>query len=162
MLHPAIQRRPSLIKGDGLFAVRPIVKGEKVWQLDPRRDIFYTPAQAMALSDELKALIFQYKDRYVLNYDDTRYMNHSCDPNTWWASDSRLVARRGISRGEEITYDYATSDCNDDLNMICNCGSKNCRKIIIGNDWKIKEIQERYKGLFQKNIQDKIDSGKTV
>ena len=115
MLHPAIQRRPSLIKGDGLFAVRPIVKGEKVWQLDPRRDIFYTPAQAMALSDELKALIFQYKDRYVLNYDDTRYMNHSCDPNTWWEGDEAMTARRDIRTGEEITYDYGEEYYKDIL-----------------------------------------------
>lgn len=39
----------------------------------------------------------------------------------------------------------------------CKCGSKNCRKIIRGDDWKIKKLQKKYKGYFSDYLQKKID-----
>lgn len=38
------------------------------------------------------------------------FFNHCCDPNAWWEDDYRLVARRRIPAGTEITYDYCTED----------------------------------------------------
>jgi len=38
----------------------------------------------------------------------------------------------------------------------CNCGSKNCQKIITGNDWKIPELQERHKGYFSDYLAKKM------
>jgi SET domain-containing protein len=41
-----------------------------------------------------------------------------------------LVAIKNIQKGEEITWDYSTTMKNDDWTMMCQCGAKNCRKII--------------------------------
>ena len=59
--------------------------------------------------------------------DQTRFINHSCDPNAWvdggitddgevWAT---LIALRPIAIGEEISYDYAFPP---DLAEPCRCG----------------------------------------
>jgi len=71
--------------------------------------------------------------------DQTRFINHSCDPNAWvdagvtadgqvWAT---IIALRPIAIGEEITYDYAFPP---DLAEPCRCGSANCRGLIIEED----------------------------
>lgn len=87
-------------------------------------------------------------DRYSLWIDDglyfdmvdqTRFINHSCDPNAWvdagttddgqvWAT---IIALRPIAIGEEITYDYAFPP---DLAEPCRCGSSTCRGLIIEED----------------------------
>ena len=75
-------------------------------------------------------------------------MNHSCDPNTWFIDDTFMVARRAIVKGEEVTYDYATSesDANDDLiESVCNCGSQVCRGTIRPTDYATSSfLQETY------------------
>ncbi len=57
-----------------------------------------------------------------------RYVNHSCVANTQ-VKDFCDVAVRDISKGEEITSDYSEGLLSG-FSMRCNCGSKNCRKII--------------------------------
>ena len=72
--------------------------------------------------------------------DQTRWFNHSCDPNTevlsrfdrernrvvaWW------VAIRDIAAGEEITYDYGFVA---DVAEPCACGTSRCRGLIVDSD----------------------------
>ena len=57
-----------------------------------------------------------------------RFVNHSCDANTT-AKNFSDVAKRDISKGEEITADY-TEELPSNTYMECKCGSKNCKKII--------------------------------
>lgn len=52
-----------------------------------------------------------------------RYMNHSCDANTYVVGRSD-VALRDILPGEEITSDYLDLDTE---NFMCNCNAENCR-----------------------------------
>ena len=62
------------------------------------------------------------------------YFNHSCDPNVYIQKIKRTLsisALKEIRSSDEITFDYSTVIANDDIwKMKCNCGSKNCRKII--------------------------------
>ena len=44
--------------------------------------------------------------------DYVNFLNHSCDPNTWFDGEEILVARREINTDDEITFDYATCDTN--------------------------------------------------
>jgi hypothetical protein len=71
--------------------------------------------------------------------DQTRWINHSCEPNaeieadfdehgTAWA---RLIALRPIRAGEEITYDYAFDVGNAEP---CACGARRCRGWIVDED----------------------------
>ena len=61
-----------------------------------------------------------------------------------------------IKKGEEITFDYAMTDDDPEDYFECNCGVKNCRKMITGNDWKMKSLQKKYRGYFSLYIQEQI------
>ena len=80
--------------------------------------------------------------------------------NTWYLSSDLLVARRNINKGEEITYDYCLTESNPDwiLAPKCLCKSDNCRGLVTGNDWKIKELQIRYANHFFPHILKKIQA----
>lgn len=72
-------------------------------------------------------------------------VNHSCDPNTWWAGSS-LVTRRPILTGEELTVDYSTGFSDPSFLLACHCESYRCRQMVAGDDWRIPELQKRYAG----------------
>ena len=82
-------------------------------------------------------------------------MNHSCDPNTWFAG-SDLVTRRPLAVGEELTYDYATATI--ELTLYCHCETYRCRQVIEGTDWQIPQLQQRYAGHFAPEVQKLIDA----
>jgi uncharacterized protein len=121
-----------VIDGYGVVATRPFVAGELIADVD---------GVAWRDGDGVD-------DRYSLWIDDglyfdmvdqTRWINHSCDPNAGletgvseagavWA---KIVARRAISAGDEISYDYAFPA---PLAEPCRCGSPSCRGMIIDED----------------------------
>ena len=71
------------------------------------------------------------------------FMNHSCDP-TAVAFGKLYIAFRDIEPGEEITYDYATTETQFDRIPECKCGTARCRGSITAEDWKLPELQYRY------------------
>jgi SET domain-containing protein len=83
------------------------------------------------------------------------FSNHSCDPNLGVRGQIIFVAMRDIRSGEELTHDWAMTDC-DDGQMPCRCGAANCRKLITGQDWRRKELQEKYRGYFSWYLESKI------
>jgi len=84
------------------------------------------------------------------------FSNHSCDPNIGIQGQIVFVAMRDIQAGEELTHDWATAD-DDSYEEPCNCGASNCRRIITGQDWRRKDLQEKYRGYFAWYLQRKID-----
>ena len=94
-------------------------------------------------------------------YEDTFFINHSCEPNAGIKGQIILVAMRGIEIDEEVTFDYAM--CLHETKgvrpyrMECQCGRTSCRKVITDNDWKIKELQQKYYGWFSWFLQEKIN-----
>ncbi len=64
--------------------------------------------------------------------DDSELINHSCNPNVGLIGQILLVARRFIDKGEELTFDYDTTEVSA-TPFACNCGSSHCRKSISGN-----------------------------
>jgi uncharacterized protein len=71
--------------------------------------------------------------------DQTRWINHSCDPNADVEADlddeggawARVIALRPIRAGEEITYHYAFSQ---ELAEPCRCGTDACCGWIVDPD----------------------------
>jgi hypothetical protein len=64
-------------------------------------------------------------------------VNHSCDPNCGIRSNDAgapdLVARRHITPGEEITFDYAMRNYSIEyFPSRCRCGSPICRRTVTG------------------------------
>lgn len=74
------------------------------------------------------------------------FANHSCSPNAHVianydeetnVAEVLMIAIKPIELGEEITFDYATTESTvtpELLRKPCLCGSNNCRKIITGFD----------------------------
>jgi SET domain-containing protein len=149
---PKTEVSGSKIHGRGLFAKADIAKGEIVAvkggyivdretlrnEIAPRlgpveiqidRDLFIAP-----VTDDEREL-------------SMLYTNHSCEPNIGLRGEITFVAMRDIAAGEELTHDWAMTD-DDDYSVECNCGARNCRKMLTGKDWQRPELQEKYAGYF--------------
>lgn len=83
------------------------------------------------------------------------FSNHSCNPNLGVKGQIVFVAMRDIQAGEELTHDWAMTD-DDNYEMTCNCGAPNCRKTITGQDWRKRELQEKYQNYMSWYILEKI------
>lgn len=103
----------SPIEGIGVFTKRPIAKGELIWKFDPLIDRHIPVDFYEAQEGPLKAFLdrYCYPSRDDPNYivyegDDSRYMNHSDDPNCDISDEKAMYARRDIAVREELTCDY--------------------------------------------------------
>jgi uncharacterized protein len=136
-LSSKIEVRPSPIQGKGLFARKPVQKGE---QLTRRDDRDYTVMTDQELATYIKTVSSwdavalgngtHQVSKVSRDDDPANYGNHSCDPNAD-SNTEGLIANRSIRADEEITCDY-TPLSTSSWSMACNCGAKNCRGIVIG------------------------------
>jgi uncharacterized protein len=158
---PNVEKRKSPIDGRGLFANAPIKAGETVVV---KGGYVLTKAQRDAIAKELGPSEIQITEDLFIGpvskhqrEGGMMHLNHSCEPNLGLQGQLLFVALRDIEANEELTFDYAmTADEPDE--MICRCGSENCRRIITGFDWRQPEIQEKYDGYFSWFIQRRIDA----
>ncbi len=158
-ISPRIKIRSSTIDGREMFATAPIKAGEKVVVFGG----VYTDDEGArkAQIDKKKLVMHWDDDLYSVEErgdDDSYFINHSCDPNIWMQDAFTLIARRAIQKGEELTADYALweADANFVTKWECHCNSPLCRKRVTGNDWRIKELQERYNGHFSPLLNKRI------
>lgn len=86
---------------------------------------------------------------------ETGCPNHSCNPNIGFDGPITYVALKDIKKGEEIFLDYAFMESYFEP-FHCNCGNKNCRKIIKPTDWQIKELQENFGKYFSPYLRKKF------
>lgn len=114
-------------KGRGVFTTTAFRKGEEVMQFLGEivdRDTLEDLTHALQVGPRLFLTPSGQMDDYV---------NHSCEPNTGIRDpDGRVVlfALRDIAAGEEITFDYATTQTGGHWTMNCVCGSPHCRRAI--------------------------------
>lgn len=59
------------------------------------------------------------------------YTNHSCNPNVV-IRDRAYIALRNIQPGDDITFDYETTEVDMAEPFTCGCQSETCRGIIRG------------------------------
>jgi SET domain-containing protein len=157
---PKTEKRASPIHGRGLFARAAIAAGEIVavkggailnaaaWsrvreavspaEIQIEDDLYIAPRSA----GEVEANIL--------------CLNHSCHPNVGVRGQITFVAMRDIPAGAELTIDYAMIDGDPAERMACACGAPECRKLITGDDWRLRELQRRYAGYFSRYIQDRF------
>ncbi|VVD00696.1 unnamed protein product [Leptidea sinapis] len=131
----------SKIQGLGLYAARDIEKHTMV--------IEYIGEIIRSELCELREKQYEAKNRgiYMFRLDErrvvdatlsgglARYINHSCQPNCVAETvevdrNMRIIifAKRRISRGEELAYDYKFDIEDDAHKIMCMCGAPNCRK----------------------------------
>jgi len=158
-----IEIKQSLISGNGMFARNFIKKGETICVVGGML-VTESEFKAFQVSHSTYNAIQIDEDLHLVEQSEITQsfegsMNHSCDSNVWMEDEVTLVARRDIAAGEEITVDYAlfTTQSNWSLDNPCHCGSSYCRKTITGNDWKLKDLQERYRNHFSPFINRRIE-----
>lgn len=114
------------------------------------------------IDEEIGDYGIQIADNWVLGplhteTHDADFMNHSCDPNLGFHGQVFLVTLRDVSPGEELCFDYATClGGSIPFEMVCHCGTPDCRGIITKDDWKKPELQSRYAGRFQWYLERQI------
>ncbi|MBW3013446.1 SET domain-containing protein [Candidatus Woesearchaeota archaeon] len=148
-------------KGQGLFAAKSVEKGELIYHLDKSRLKRYTLDEINQLvkkgkltEEQTEHCDYAGNKKYVVDFSPASYMNHSCDPNTIYKMKSILegdiIALKDIRKGEELTHDYSAAAVDQIDNkkgwvMHCRCGSKNCRKKITGDFFKLSiKLQKKY------------------
>lgn len=135
--------RESKIAGSGSFATKNIKDKQTIKALTG--GVFTGAELDRRLMEGLSWLDddIQIGEDLFLDPDkNSRYFNHSCNPNAGMKGRDQveIFAIRDIAEGEEITIDYSTGTGmnkdsswiyqNVDWTMDCNCGSGNCRRVI--------------------------------
>lgn len=139
---PGLRVVRSVIHGYGVIAERRFEKGEVVIRAEGfiyGEDESFDDTYALVLpTDDLPGVAGEMI--YYDLVDQSRWINHSCEPNTevesaidpdtgrpaaWW------VASRAIEVGEELVYDYAFVGA---LAEPCGCGAASCRGLIVDPD----------------------------
>ncbi|CAN5909432.1 hypothetical protein BH11MYX4_BH11MYX4_66180 [soil metagenome] len=137
---PSYLRRRSPVHGTGVFATRKIAKGEKIIEYAGER-ISHEEADlrhADKADDDNHTFLFTIDAKTVIDAgvdgNDSRFINHSCDPNCEVVIVDGLPiveAIRAILDGEELAYDYNLTRAPEDPPEIdqifaCRCGAGSC------------------------------------
>jgi len=158
-ISPKAAVKESSIHGRGLFAVEPIKPGEIVCI---KGGYIFNRETLQHVSKALGPAEIQIaEDLFIgpLNEHETEgsmiFSNHSCEPNIGVQGQIVFVALQNIEAGEELTHDWATTD-DDTYEMECKCGAPSCRNVIRGQDWRRKDLQEKYAGYISWYLMEKI------
>jgi len=144
-----VEVKQSRIEGLGVFALEPIVRGERIRQINIVREV----TAASPLREDLgeRADHCDYPDGKVVLFGfPDRHLNHSCDPNAYlWYESTKcyLNARRSIAAGEEITCDY-NINITGGSSWPCRCGAARCRGQTLGDFFRLPlALQREYRML---------------
>lgn len=162
-LHPAVEVRPSAVAGRGLFTTDALAAGTVVSRLGGR---LVDTTQLRRLFAEHDAGRAPYVDTIVVAADqhlviesgDHRFGNHGCDPNLGWVDAFSLATMVDVPAGRELLTDYAMSTADPAFVLRCHCESYRCRQMVAGDDWRIPQLQERYRGWWVPYVQSLVEA----
>lgn len=152
--------------GKGVFAKRPFEEGETLLPFEGK----------ILHQKEIPEILQPEDDRYLQigpteylgpsgGYDD--FINHSCNPNSGVEMRDHSIQLKAIKKillGEEITWDYSTTMDENDWEMDCQCGSKNCRRRIQDFKKLPQTTQKHYLqlGIVPEFISGSLNSGPVI
>ena len=159
-LSPKTAKGTSSVHGVGLFAREPIRRREVV---AVKGGHIMTPAEWTRLEPLVGEAAAVYiatnlviAPRTSAEYEGSMmHLNHSCEPNVGVEGQIVFIALRDVAAKEELLVDYAMMDDHDER-MTCSCGAAACRGVVTGQDWKLPELQRRYKGYFSSYLERRI------
>lgn len=121
--HLILQDVPG--KGRGVFAQVPLTVGSEVLEFCGDR------CHVTDLVDLTHALQIGHREFLCASGGIDDFVNHSCAPNCGIRQNHSgavvLFALRNIQVGEEITFDYSTTQTGGHWHMTCQCGTPECR-----------------------------------
>lgn len=125
-------------KGRGVFATRKFVQGETIVVGRPIEEVPERTIYSCQMDFNL----------HVHLDEPACATNHSCDPNTGVMNNQHggynFVALCNIEVGEEITWDYETTEYESIAVSQCLCGSLDCRGKILGFKFREQLLRDRY------------------
>lgn len=136
--------RKSRIEGQGLFADEDIKKGELIAYIKGKvfvkknnsiKDVFDNP-DWVGIS----------RNSWIDPAIPFKYLNHSCEPSAAIRGRVSLIAITNIKKGDEITFDYSTTEVDErwSLPTRCRCGNSKCRGTITSIQKLSRKTIERY------------------
>lgn len=143
--------------GNGLYARRNIFKNEEVIRVSGPI-VGLEAAYTLYWSYGIDVLIPISRKKYVLPKNETRFINHSCEPNLGFHGAGVFVAMRDILEKEELTWDYSISDIDSDYVIDCLCNTSSCRKKITGLDIFNEKynLVQKYKGYIPRFVLSEV------
>lgn len=136
-----LEVRTSGVHGLGVYTTATIRKGTRVIEYTGRH-LPWDEAMELPAHDPKNpyhTFFFSLENGDVIDAgrggNDSRWINHSCDPNCETAEEDDRVfvyALRTLRRGEELFYDYKIVPAERrtkklEKNFACYCGSAKCR-----------------------------------
>lgn len=129
-LNYKIHNKPSTIDGLGGFAGEAIPARRKIGNLGGEI-VNLREARKRAANNKRIAMV-EFGDGRALdasvNPNELRYINHSCQPNTYMRvahSQVEFYTLRQIKKGEELTCNYGPT--HHDGKLKCRCGAPGCK-----------------------------------
>ena len=157
---PWFELRRSPIQGRGAFALRRIRRGTRIIEYAGER-ISHEEADERYDDASMKrhhTFLFTLDDRTVIdggvNGNDSRFINHCCEPNCEAVIEHGRIyiyALSTIYPGDELTYDYAYEWGVEDEKTaarlyVCRCGAPGCRGTILKRPERQARQRRRKRG----------------
>ncbi len=134
--HVVLKKTPE--KGIGVFAAKDFDRGERV----------LVGRGIKVLSTRTLHSIQTNLNLHVLLDEPAVFLNHCCFPNVGVRNNQSngydFIAIADIVEGEEIVYDYETTETAFAGKFQCQCRSSNCRGQLYGFFALPSEARERY------------------
>ena len=111
--------------GNGVFAIDDIAKEEVVFEIEKR---FIDHPTRLSIQVGSK------RHQECSNEESFKNMvNHSCSPNGWMDMERFLYKPlRDIKKGEQLSFNYLTTEYDMANPFVCGCGENNCYGFIRG------------------------------
>jgi hypothetical protein len=108
-----------------LVAARPIARGDVLFQIEgvrTRRPTRYSVQIGARLHIDLDP---GHSAEEIMSRYYWRFMNHACEPSAW-IRDQEVIALHGIRPGDDVTFDYNSTEYEMAEPFACRCGSRHC------------------------------------
>ena len=161
LLSPKCRVAASGISGRGVFAAEPFAAGELVAVWGGK---VYTADEVGRLAEAVPHFAthtvsicpgYYFGSENLFEFDDAELFNHSCEANVGVRGQVVVVARRLLAVGEELMFDYDTTEVSADP-FECRCGSRLCRGTIDGSGWRDPGFVERNRAFLSWYILDML------
>ena len=138
-------------EGYGIYATQDIQKGELLFKGEEKPQKIVTLSHVekhwnCSQKETFRRYAYPVSNHVFLLWDDDPSQwapqNHSCAPNTGYAG-LNVIALRNISKGEELTLDYASFLDEHMEPFQCQCDATNCRGLITGVNGNTIEEREK-------------------
>lgn len=98
-------------------------------------DVIYVTDDVMFFDKQTYQTIQVSPDVHLLDIV-LAHLNHSCDPNTYIdcsTESPKLIAHKAITKGDELTFFYPSTELHMVQPFQCLCGSEHCIGLITGS-----------------------------